>query len=257
MSVFRFFSALLCCFALMPISAHAAKDTPARIVKHKIYRSYDKMAQDQKFPVVMQNIQQRLNTPYASRNDLNVAMFWLRDQYLYDNGDPKYGLGYVQFLESLTRNTKDSDPVQSDNLKQNGVIHYFVSEHFIISDIARCADPTAGQNTRRELEQMRQNYLRRFAAMTYENKEKTFKSIFDLITERKDRKPYTDICKSGEAHMKKALASGQFTQDLQSKDGSQAFIDDNLPPELVDDKTWAQRYGSIFNALKNDLLALQ
>ncbi|MEC7576045.1 MAG: hypothetical protein ACTHPO_10950 [Alphaproteobacteria bacterium] len=257
MSVFRLLFLCVFCFAFLPTQVYAAKDTPGRVVKNKLYRTYNKMAEEQKFPIVMRNIMERLNAPYSSRNDLNVVMFWLRDQYLYDNGDPKYGLGYVQFLESLTRNMKDSNPEQAETLKQNSVIHYFVSEHFIISDIARCADPTAGQNTRNELEQMRQNHLRRFAAMKYEDKETVFKTIFELIQERKNRTPYTEICKSGEIHMKKALESGKFTQDLQTKDGSQAFIDDNLPPDLINEQEWAQRYNSVFNALKNDLLALQ
>ena len=249
-----FMVALILCFPLN--AAFAAQDTPKSILKNKFYKSLTKVSKEQKFPLVMKNLHTRLNSQYTSKKDLNAAMFWLRDEYLYNDGDPKYGLSYVQFLESISRSLKDTDQKQSHTLKLNSVIHYFVSEHFLLSDIAYCADDTAGVNSRAELQKIRQNHLRRFSALTQTDKEEVYKGIFQLIDERKARKPYTDICKSGQMHMQKALQTGQYKEDFTVKDGTK-YIDDNLAPDLLDSATWQKLRNGLYNTLQNDLLSLQ
>jgi len=236
--------------------AHAAKDTPKKILKDSLYKSLNKISKEKKYPLVMQNIQTRLNAPYSSRDDLNVIMFWLRDHYLYDNGDPKFGLSYIQFLESLARSMKQSDPEQSHQLKINSVIHFFVTEYFLHSDLAVCVDQTSGANTREQLDIMRENYQRAFMAMKPEDKEHAYKTIFSFIDERKDRHAQSDICKSGVVHMQKVLESGNYQEDLSTKNGDK-YIDDNVPVDVVDSQTWQKRNNALYNTLQNNLLALQ
>tara|TARA_R110002124_G_scaffold149220_1_gene314948 strand:+ start:86360 stop:87127 length:768 start_codon:yes stop_codon:yes gene_type:complete len=240
----------------IPQNAQAAKDTPEKIIKNKFYKSLSLSNAKQKYPLVMRDLQMRLNAPYASKNDLNVAMFWLRDEYLYENGDPKYGLSYVQFLESLSSSMKQANPEQAKTMNLNSVIHYFVAEFFLKSDVLYCQDDTAGLNSLQQIEQLRQNYLRRFAALTPADKEHVYGEIFKLLEERKARIPYTDICKSGAEHMKKAYESGQFQQNFSMKDGTQ-YIDDTLAPELVDDQEWMRRRDVLLKELTNELLSLQ
>lgn len=237
-------------------TAFAAKDTPNGVLKNRFYKSLQKISKEQKYPLVMKNIHTRLSSQYSSKKDLNAAMFWLRDEYLYNDGDPKYGLSYVQFLESISGTLKDSDKKQSHTLKLNSVIHYFVFENFILSDIAYCEDQTAGTGSKSEIVKIRQNYLNRYSSFSPEDKENVYKSIFNLIDERQVRTPYTEICKSGQMHMKKAVESGQYKEDFSMKDGTR-YIDDNLTPDLVDLDTWGKRKNALYNALQQDLLAIQ
>jgi DNA-directed RNA polymerase subunit F len=240
----------------IPQNAHAAKDTPKKVLKHKFYRSLSISSDEQKYPLVMRDLQMRLNAPYASKNDLNVAMFWLRDEYLYENGDPKFGLSYVQFLESLSSSTKQANPEQSKTMNLNSVVHYFVAEFFLKADVKYCQDDTAGLNSLKQLRQLRQNYLRRFSALTPADKERVYEDIFTLLEERKARLPYTEICKSSVGHMKKVYESGQFQENFSTKDGTQ-YIDDTLAPDLVDDQEWLRRRSVLKRELTNELLALQ
>ncbi len=236
--------------------AQAEKDTPKKILKDSLYKSLNKISKEKKYPLVMQNIQTRLNAPYSSRDDLNVVMFWLRDHYLYDNGDPKFGLSYIQFLESLARSMKQSSPEQSHELKMNSIIHYFVTEYFLQSDLAVCVDQTAGANTREQLDKMRQNYQRAFMALKPEDKEHAYKTIFSSIDESKGRHAYSDVCKSGVVHMQKVLESGKYQEGLSTKNGDK-YIDDNVPVDVVDATTWEKRNNALYNTLQNNLLALQ
>jgi hypothetical protein len=256
MHLLKIFSVMLVLSCALAPHAHAAKDTPSKVLKNKLYKSLVQISQEKKYPLVMHNIQTRLKAPYSSRNDLNIVMFWLRDHYLYDNGDPKFGLSYVQFLDSLSRSMKQSDPEQSQQLRMNGIIHYFVTEHFLKSDLARCADQSAGANTRQEMDKLRANYLRAFSALKPEDKEHTYKTIFATLDERSDRSAYTEICKSGVTHMQKVLESGSYQENLSTDDGEK-YIDDNVAAELIDEASWKKQNNALYNILQNELLALQ
>tara|TARA_R110002126_G_scaffold13118_7_gene57329 strand:- start:238199 stop:238969 length:771 start_codon:yes stop_codon:yes gene_type:complete len=256
MRLFKILSiTLLLSFCLAP-NVQAGKDTPAKVLKNKLYKSLVQISQEKKYPLVMHNIQTRLKAPYSSRNDLNIVMFWLRDHYLYDNGDPKFGLSYVQFLESLSRSMKQSDPEQSQQLKMNSMIHYFVAEYFLKSDLARCADQSAGANTRQEMDKLRQNHLRAFSALRQEDKEHTYKTIFTMLDESVNRTSYTEICKSGVVHMQKVLESGQYQEDLNTENG-ETYIDDDIAAQVIDETSRKKQDNALYNMLQNELLALQ
>lgn len=258
MTVLRF----LCLFLVFSFTyieaSHARQDTPRNILKSKTYRTLDKLSAEKNYVFMMQNINARLNSTYSSRKDLNAVMFWLRDKYLFKQGDPKFGLSYVQFLESLARNFKNENPAQSKTIKQNSIIHFFVAEHLILVDLAKCADKTAGTNTRRDLDQHRQNYVNGFMALKPEDKKHVYQSIFKFIDLQVNRPAFTDICKSGQTHMQKAIELNKTTNKFTNKDDeSTIYIDDDIAPDLVDDMQWKKRKNGLYNALQKDLLALQ
>lgn len=191
-------------------------------------------------------------TSFSTPQDLSQTLKFLQDRHVQSDMNPQYGFLYADILRRAVSPLKDSKPQDYTSAVATSVLTFYASALMVESQIARCADPTAGQTAQKRLHDMYEQYRPLYNTLPQELQEHILKTLPHSMNMALRQPPQASICKDGQQYMRNVLASKDYTETHKttSENGAATItvIESDHAPEYIKNADWHEIVQKIYTA---------
>jgi len=239
--VFFMFALFLCIGATTSFSA-TVQNPP---MQSALWKELDKRDSDGGYEEVFALIDKLVfSDQFPDKDDKNVIRLWLR---IHLRNNPQYGLSYARLhLEEALVQRNYNTPAHREAIG-TAVMSFYTSSLLLQSDLASCADETAGQALKASLKKEERKYRRHYNELDPMLQPIIIRAIERSRDNSKTRRPDTERCKSGEAYMQQSVGGDQYT--IQPDENGSKIVHEEtqgVTPELVSDEEWQKRREALY-----------
>lgn len=188
-------SALLVCAVTVFTFAAAAQTPQNPPMQSALWKDLDNLAAEGGYQDVHEFVNRALFlTRFPDAADKDIIRLWLRIR-LKEN--PQYGLLYARLhLDEALAQSDYNSPTHREGIA-TAVMSFYTNALLIKSDLAACADETAGEDLKAELDLQDRKYRRQYNKLDPMLQAAVIRAIERSRDNSKNRRPDTTRCKTG------------------------------------------------------------